>query len=306
MEQTTIESTTRLQIVRRYSASREAVFEALTEPSLLARWFAPSDQMEAHVDRFEARVGGAYRIEMRHVSGAVHTAVGTVREIEPPQKLVYTWKWEGGVMPDTLVTWTLKEVDDGTELTLVHERFPNEEARQQHEQGWTSIFEKLETLFARGAARLLEIGLDVNGRLFRNALDGVSDDDFSTRLNERTNSMQWIAGHLARTRVKMAQLVDADVKDQGMGVFDAPIDPATDYPDKEAIVKAWNEATKALLERLPHVSEADLSRPAPMKFPVSEQTIGGGIAFLVEHEGYHVGQLGFVRKALGYEAVLYL
>ncbi len=149
MDQTTTESTTRLQIVRRYAASREDIFEALTVPSMLARWFAPTEEMQAHVDHFDARVGGSYRIEMREPGGDTHTAIGSIEEIEPPAKLVYTWKWEGGEMPDTLVTWTLKEVGDETELTLVHERFPNEEARGHHEKGWNGILNRLQPLLDR-------------------------------------------------------------------------------------------------------------------------------------------------------------
>lgn len=305
MEQTSTESSIRLKIVRRYPAPREAIFVALTEPTLLARWFAPTDEMSAHVDRFKARVGGSYRIEMRHVAGEVHTAIGTIKEIQPPKKLVYTWKWEGGKMPDTLVTWRLEEAEGGTELTLVHDRFSNEEARQHHQQGWTSILQQLQPLFTCRAAHLLELCLEVNGRLFRTVLDGVSGEDFSARVNDRTNSMQWVAGHLARTRVQMARLVGAAVDDQGMSAFDEPIDPHAVYAGKEAILNAWNAASTALLERLPAVSEADLARPAPMQFPLADHTIGGGIAFLTEHEGYHIGQLGFLRKAHGYEGVLY-
>ncbi len=144
METKTTESATQLQIVRTYSASRAEVFNALIDPDLLSRWFAPSAEFEAYVDRFDAAVDGTYRIEMRHKEGNVHTAIGKIREISPPSRLVYTWKWEGGEMPDTLVTWELKDTDGGTELMLTHDRFPNEEARNEHLQGWNGCLERLE------------------------------------------------------------------------------------------------------------------------------------------------------------------
>lgn len=146
METKMTESTTRLRIVRTYPAPREEVFRALTEPDLLARWFAPSDDFEAYVDRFEAEVDGTYRIEMRHKEGNVHTAVGTIREITPPARLAYTWKWEGGEMSDTLVLWELTDTDDGTQLTLTHDRFPNEEAKKEHLQGWNGCLARLESV----------------------------------------------------------------------------------------------------------------------------------------------------------------
>lgn len=144
MEAKTTESTTRLHIVRTYSATPNDVFKALTEPNLLSRWFAPTDEFETVVDRFDAEVDGEYRIEMRHKDGPVHTAIGTIREITPPSRLVYTWKWEGGEMPDTLVTWDLKDANGGTELTLTHDRLPNEEAKNKHAQGWNGILVRLE------------------------------------------------------------------------------------------------------------------------------------------------------------------
>lgn len=140
----TIDPQTALRIVRSFEAAPERVFDALTKPKMLSEWFAPSDEYEVHVDRFEARAGGAYRIEMRHKDGNVHTAVGTIKKIDRPALLTYTWKWEGGEMPDTLVTWELSAADGGTELVLTHERFPNAEATEQHTQGWTAMMPRLE------------------------------------------------------------------------------------------------------------------------------------------------------------------
>lgn len=150
METKTTGSETALRLVRRYPAPPNRVFDALTKPDLLSRWFAPSDDFDAVVDRFEAEVGGSYRIEMRNKDGNVHTCIGKVQEVDAPNRLVYTWRWEGGAMgemPDTLVTWELQPVGNGTELVLIHERFPNEEAKGQHEQGWNGCMERLARLF---------------------------------------------------------------------------------------------------------------------------------------------------------------
>jgi glutathione S-transferase len=145
-----IDSNTALQIVRNLDATPERVFEALVEPALLSKWFAPSDEFTVHVDRFDNRVGGAFRIEMRHAGGEVHIAIGTIREIDRPNRLEYTWKWEGGEMPDTLVSWELNESDSGTELVLTHDQFPNEEATEHHTKGWTAMMPRLASVLADG------------------------------------------------------------------------------------------------------------------------------------------------------------
>ncbi len=303
MDTSTIETANSLRIARRYSVPRKRVFEALTEPALLSQWFAPSDDFEAYVDRFEPAVGGSYRIEMRHEGGDIHTCIGTIQEIEPPERLVYTWSWEGGEMGETLVTWELHETDGGTELVLLHERFPNEDATAQHTEGWIGCVGRLQHLFSRAGSSLEHL-FDVNTRLFRNALDGVSDEHFAAHLNDRTNSMQWVAGHLALTRAGMAALIGAR-PDDSMQIYWQSVEPGAERPGREAIVRAWNEATERLRERLAAVTWADLARATPSQYPGPEENVRDALAFLAEHESYHVGQLGFLRKGHGYEAVRY-
>jgi len=47
------------------------------------------------------------------------------------------WLAEWG---DSLVTWTLTPADSGTHVHLVHDRFPNEEERDAHDEGWDEYF----------------------------------------------------------------------------------------------------------------------------------------------------------------------
>lgn len=138
------ESATKLKLTRTFDATPEDVFDALTEPDELSKWFSPTDDMEVFVDKFEARVGGAYRIEMRAKDGDVHTCIGKIREIDRPNRLAYTWSWEGGEMGDTLVTWQLRDTKKGTELVLTHDQFPNEEAAERHNEGWVGCLARLE------------------------------------------------------------------------------------------------------------------------------------------------------------------
>ena len=135
----------RLEITRRYAASRDKVFRAWTDPAALSRWMAPSDvPTKAQVD---LRVGGAYRVEMTSPSGETHVALGLYRVVDPPSKLVFTWGWPATPERVSLVTVTLREAaGGGTELTLVHEGFFDEAVRDNHEKGWTQLLAKLEPL----------------------------------------------------------------------------------------------------------------------------------------------------------------
>lgn len=138
---------TSLRMSRVIAAEPETVFRAMTEPGRMKKWMAP-EGFDAEVEA-DVRVGGRYRIRMEGPEGAVHTAVGAYREVEPPRRLVYTWDWEeeGGRMGDTVVTVELEARDDGTtEVVLTHELFPAPEAVEEHEKGWTSCLDRLESL----------------------------------------------------------------------------------------------------------------------------------------------------------------
>jgi uncharacterized protein YndB with AHSA1/START domain len=143
MSQAAVASPSSLVISRTYPASVERVFKAWTDANQLGQWFAPTDDYttKANVD---LRVDHEYRIVITHKGGNVHTILGTYRLIEPPRKLVYTWRWEGGPASDTLVTVDFNPEGDATKVTITHERFINTEDRDKHNEGWNGCLNRLQ------------------------------------------------------------------------------------------------------------------------------------------------------------------
>ena len=137
---------TTLQMKRTFAAPRQRVFRAWTDATELARWFGPSDDYTAVVPELDLRVGGKYRLEMHHKGGNVHRVAGTYQEIHPPEKVVFTWKWDGRTDPvDSLVTIEFHDLGDSTEVILTHEQLPTVEERDKHAHGWTGCLEQLAT-----------------------------------------------------------------------------------------------------------------------------------------------------------------
>ena len=133
-----------LRLIRTVAASPEAVFEAWTAKEHLERWSCPNPDAPLEVE-VDLRVGGNYSIRM-DVDGGPHTAFGTYREVDPPNRLVYTWDWKEEPLAmgiETLVTVEFAAVDGGTEIRLTHEGFPAPEAKDGHELGWTMSLERL-------------------------------------------------------------------------------------------------------------------------------------------------------------------
>jgi uncharacterized protein YndB with AHSA1/START domain len=91
----------------------------------------------------DARVGGRYRIVVRSPGGEEHDVSGMFREVVPDQKLVFTWAWRSTPERESVVTIELRPDGDGTSLTLTHERFFDEAARDRHQAGWAPILDRL-------------------------------------------------------------------------------------------------------------------------------------------------------------------
>ncbi|MEK6709051.1 MAG: SRPBCC domain-containing protein, partial [Nitrospinota bacterium] len=77
--------------------------------------------------------------------GEVFTVHGEYKEVTPPSRLVFTWRWEqwDEAMWETLVTVEFRERGGATELALTHERFRDESMRDEHGWGWGSCMDCL-------------------------------------------------------------------------------------------------------------------------------------------------------------------
>lgn len=134
-----------LEIRRTFAAPPERVFDAFRDPTLLKAWAAPDEHRNEKVEQ-DFRVGGAYRREMRFPDDSLQVLTGVFREIEPPHRLAYTYRWETLPMPETLVEIDLVETSEGTELRLVHSGFPDQGFADGHDEGWRECFHRLEGL----------------------------------------------------------------------------------------------------------------------------------------------------------------
>jgi uncharacterized protein YndB with AHSA1/START domain len=135
---------TSLQIKRTVSAPRERVYQAWTDAKQFALWFHPTTDYTTMVTQMDLRAAGAYRVEMHHKGGYVHTLWGTYKEVKPPEKLVFTWRWQReDAPPETLVTVEFHDLGPSTEICITHSNFTNDEDRNKHNEGWTGCLGQL-------------------------------------------------------------------------------------------------------------------------------------------------------------------
>jgi uncharacterized protein YndB with AHSA1/START domain len=138
-----------LTLKRRLNARPEKVYAAWTDPEKIAHWWGPADTVAGSIHaEMDVRVGGRFRLSFKTGDGEYHEVGGVYQEVVPDQRLVFSWAWHSTPERESLVAISLRPDRDGTLLTLHHEQFFDQAARDGHERGWTGTLDKLEKYFA--------------------------------------------------------------------------------------------------------------------------------------------------------------
>jgi len=139
---------------------------------------------------------------------------------------------------------------------------------------------------------------EMQTRIFTQAFDGLDKEALNKRPNENTNSIIWIAGHVTAFRGVLANDLGGKVEDPFNGLFFQGIEDRF-YAPIDQVVKHWETASEVMVEKLKSQDEDALLKEMPNK-PCSFKDF---ITFLAYHEAYHIGQIGILRKILGFEAM---
>ncbi len=119
----------------------QALFDHLTQPALLQRWWPP----EAKVD---GRVGGRYHLRWPDQNWDLR---GEFTAYEPGRRLAYTWAWDHEPqLPTRLVEFTLSPHGEGTAVHLTHGAYGDTDVEQadrtSHLEGWQYFLGRLADL----------------------------------------------------------------------------------------------------------------------------------------------------------------
>ena len=135
------------------AAPPERVFRALTDSAEIVRWWGSPEAYRTEAWTADLRVGGAWKADGRGADGASFTVGGVFLEVDPPRRLVQTWKsdWDPG--PETTLTYQLLPSDQGTRLTVRHEGFAEPESCEDHGRGWKAVLDWLSRHLAPAAAK---------------------------------------------------------------------------------------------------------------------------------------------------------
>ena len=116
MTQVEFPSELEILITREFDAPIELLFDVLTNPVHVRKTFAPFGE-EVTVCESDRRVGGDYHYVMVTPDGREMSFRGTFMELEPPNRVVSTWIFEGWPDVEAIETVELQAIDRGTKLT---------------------------------------------------------------------------------------------------------------------------------------------------------------------------------------------
>jgi uncharacterized protein YndB with AHSA1/START domain len=134
-----------ITIVRVFDAPRERVWREWTEPESFADWFGGVEsEVPVSTVSMDVRPGGSWRLTMFAARGEIHWN-GEYREVEEPERLVFTVTDEPGADVYELVTVVLTDLGDGrTEMHF--EQSGGSLSPEEYEragQGWSSFFDRI-------------------------------------------------------------------------------------------------------------------------------------------------------------------
>ena len=140
-----------LTVSKTIHAPIENVFDAWLDPEMLKQFILPMPGMpQPEVDN-DPQQGGSFTIIM-HVGEDKIPHSGQYLEVSRPNRLVFSWLSPFSIDGST-VTIDFSEIDDGTtNVQLTHVKFIDEEARSDHEGGWTNILETLNDILSMSVA----------------------------------------------------------------------------------------------------------------------------------------------------------
>ena len=150
MSKVTTPTDREIHIERVFNAPRDRVWQAFTDPKLVAKWWGRGNKLV--IERMEVERGGHWRF-VEHGPDGVHGFEGRYREVTPPERLVHTFEWDGMPGYVALETAVFENLGDGRTKVVNTTLFHTSEERDGMlnsgmEQGLNQSYAALDGLLA--------------------------------------------------------------------------------------------------------------------------------------------------------------
>ena len=132
-----------LTMVHRFSRPPAEVWRAWTDPNVARLWFGSDPDGEVLDAKMDARVGGSFEVRFANSNKTEHTCMGRYLEVEPHEKLAFTWTWKDRPNVEERVEIVFEPDKAGTLMSFEHADIDSA-TLHDYAPGWKRTFEKLE------------------------------------------------------------------------------------------------------------------------------------------------------------------
>ncbi|WP_144282926.1 DinB family protein [Chryseobacterium echinoideorum] len=144
---------------------------------------------------------------------------------------------------------------------------------------------------------------------FLMVLNGISEEDALKRVEGKTNHIIWMAGNFLDMRYAMGSVLGLNEEFEFKDLFfqGKALDENVDYPTLEQLKSSFHKISPLVYKKLLEVPDEDLDKAFPMGMNIDffPETILSFIGMCIGREDYLCGQIGLMRRILGYEGMKY-
>jgi uncharacterized protein YndB with AHSA1/START domain len=136
-----------IEILHRFRAPRVAVWNAWTDPEIVARWWGSDPDGVVTAATLDVTVGGRFVVSFQDSTGETHTSEGVYLHVKPPAELGFTWSWVSEPGNTSRVNVELTADGGETRMRFVHSELRGTSAHD-YADGWRRTFAKLDRVLA--------------------------------------------------------------------------------------------------------------------------------------------------------------
>ena len=140
-------------------------------------------------------------------------------------------------------------------------------------------------------------------------LEGISEEDAKKRIEGKTNHVVWMAGNFLDMRYALGNVLGLDEKNpQGELFFQGKaLDENFVYPTLEELKESFHNISPLVYQKLLEISDEELDKAFPMGMNIDffPENVLNFVGMCIGREDYLCGQIGLMRRILGYEGMKY-
>ena len=147
-------------------------------------------------------------------------------------------------------------------------------------------------------ANIFKANTDIVSR----AINDVAPEDWFRKPGDDSNHLLWVMGHLVVHRGMTLKLLGGQWESPWGQLFARGAERVADekYPSAEELKTEWQKISADLVPAVRNASEDVLGKAVAAGSPSFDGKVSGNITLLAFHDAYHAGQVGYLRKWLGY------